>query len=1450
MSRTVRLDTLIADVQFKADVGGATVRHTAAQITRLINQSIQMFRERISDEGSTHYLEPYSGTLGIGPTSPYAFYQLDLSSGPSPALVRTYGVDVTIDGVVHKLDHVPFESRNDYGTIAGGSRPVAWCHFKTAQVGILPASSAAYPFTVWYLPKLADLAADSDTFDGVAGWEEWVVWDVVCQIIARDQFPQAFAIAEQRRAEVEQRVIRGATKVSQAGGAHVGRDSFGGKLTPFLGGRRQTAAVSGGPVVPGSGSVTDAMLADMTGPAVKGVLSGTTRPYSIGVATLTTYLSQFSTLQRGLVPPPLAVSQLFLRDDGTWASAGGAGGGGSVGPSGAIQFQAGTGMAGASGFRVHGNSPSLLIRLDGSMRITGGSLDVGSGTTKVTATGIDAGGGAIVNVGTLVAAALSAPVFTDTTAGLAPLSGGGTTNFLRADGSWSAAGGGSPGGGSGAIQYNDGSALTGSTGLSIQNLPGGFAPRPAIAFGNPNATVNFTTGDIRTASGFVLVGATPSGGRAFPFSWTAPATVATGGSVLFGSTDLSGNNAIRGVSHELATGGSIAWRFGVDSNTIGSIRATGANFANQHVHAKSLTLAEGVATLTTSLTEFTDTDRGVVPLSGGGTTNYLRADGTWAAPPGGSASSPGGDTGFVQYRDAVGGFAGASGVTVVASGQALLLGHASGAPSIGDIRLGGYAQRSIVGVSANNENQTLWLYAPSGLTATPGSPTLGVITYGRGSGTIQQHRFQTAPSGSIDFELGASGPNSIRFMPTGVDFDKFHVRTRSLTTPGDALLGTLNLTGSGLSDANLAPMGSGTVKGRLSGTGTPSDISIPTLHAFAPTFTAVKPGTVPQSGGGTANFLRADGSWAVPPGGAASAPSGPDFSVQFNNSGAFEGATGIKVSASGSSLVLENTTITASGVNAQTIRLGNSPTLPTAGHIRGPAGFSIFALTPSLSSQRVMDYGNATGTLQFGEGAGFASGIVRYRFDVLSPQTEGTPGAGFQWRFNVATATTAQLSPTGFDLTRFHVAARSLSLATGIADDQLQPMGSGTVKGRLSGTGTPSDISIPTLHAFAPTFTATKPGTVPESGGGTSNYLRADGSWAAPSGAHQFPNSGGVTNLQMAQMPTGTVKANLSGDAVPSDLPIATLLAFAPTFTATKLGVVPASGGGTTNFLRADGTWTTPAGAPATPGGGPNAIQFNDNGVTNGASGYGFSSAGGALGIGVPSFLPGFGDIRVASGLNITANLPSGVGGVAATQRLLDWSGGGASGTLRVGGASGIMGTHRSEVATGGAFEWLVAGQTGMSFRATGLDLTNRHIKAKSIDVETVNGLPFTWNNVKRGADLTGANGSSSGIPSGIQLFTPRGSATGANRYIVPSGALHVPSGARPFHVVLNPTGARGGQVIRVERVDSTGVPLEVRTPTGTVLLSMPSGTKYWGDFMLTKPSGAVFELAGHADMY
>lgn len=76
-----------------------------------------------------------------------------------------------------------------------------------------------------------------------------------------------------------------------------------------------------------------------------------------------------------------------------------------------------------------------------------------------------------------------------------------------------------------------------------------------------------------------------------------------------------------------------------------------------------------------------------------------------------------------------------------------------------------------------------------------------------------------------------------------------------------------------------------------------------------------------------------------------------------------------------------------------------------------------------------------------------------------------------------------------------------------------------------------------------------------------------------------------VSNSKLAQMPTLTIKGNnTGGTANASDLTVAQVNAILPVFTSSLNGLVPASGGGTTNFLRADGTFAAPSGTPLTIG--------------------------------------------------------------------------------------------------------------------------------------------------------------------------------------------------------------------------------------------------------------------------
>lgn len=72
--------------------------------------------------------------------------------------------------------------------------------------------------------------------------------------------------------------------------------------------------------------------------------------------------------------------------------------------------------------------------------------------------------------------------------------------------------------------------------------------------------------------------------------------------------------------------------------------------------------------------------------------------------------------------------------------------------------------------------------------------------------------------------------------------------------------------GLAINNAMLADMDQSTIKGRAAGAGTgdPQDLTGTQATAILNTFTSALKGLVPASGGGTTNFLRADGSFASP----------------------------------------------------------------------------------------------------------------------------------------------------------------------------------------------------------------------------------------------------------------------------------------------------------------------------------------------------------------------------------------------------------------------------------------------------------------------------------------------------------------------------------------------------------------------------------------------------------
>jgi len=117
-----------------------------------------------------------------------------------------------------------------------------------------------------------------------------------------------------------------------------------------------------------------------------------------------------------------------------------------------------------------------------------------------------------------------------------------------------------------------------------------------------------------------------------------------------------------------------------------------------------------------------------------------------------------------------------------------------------------------------------------------------------------------------------------------------------------------------------------------------------------------------------------------------------------------------------------------------------------------------------------------------------------------------------------------------------------------------------------------------------------------------------------------------VTNAKLATMAAHTFKGNNTGSTGNvSDLTQAQLTAELNLFTSSLQGVVPASGGGTTNFLRADGTWASP------PGGGGGITTLNT--LTASTQTFATGTAGTDFGISSATSTHTF-NLPVASGTN------------------------------------------------------------------------------------------------------------------------------------------------------------------------------------------------------------------------
>jgi len=192
-----------------------------------MNESWQTLRELVTEAGSLTYVANASTSTGIGPDTGKAYGLLAM---PATAC-RIHAIDITIPGRSRprSLTPVSFNERNEFASdnlVTGTPHSFAIFNIGAesgASVGngwiaLLPAPNVVFPVTIYYLPAWTDITNDAYVFDGFAGWDDFMAWDVVIKLASKDNdMAKTYQIAAGEREAARQRIVAAASSIQRVG---------------------------------------------------------------------------------------------------------------------------------------------------------------------------------------------------------------------------------------------------------------------------------------------------------------------------------------------------------------------------------------------------------------------------------------------------------------------------------------------------------------------------------------------------------------------------------------------------------------------------------------------------------------------------------------------------------------------------------------------------------------------------------------------------------------------------------------------------------------------------------------------------------------------------------------------------------------------------------------------------------------------------------------------------------------------------------------------------------------------------------------------------------------------------------------------------------------------------------------------------------------------------------
>ena len=197
MARTRTAAELISDARQRADAEANLARHPDPEVLRYVNQGCaEVYDLLVEARGRSYYAgEP----VAITTTSDTVAYDLP---GDFYRLVGVRRQDGEALVSYDMIDEAQLSY--DLGT---ATYPAAY-QLRGSKIRLLPKHNAGTTILVTYVPSFTDLVDDDDTFDGINGWEEYVVAYAARRMALKDESFELAASMNEDLASVRERIQR------------------------------------------------------------------------------------------------------------------------------------------------------------------------------------------------------------------------------------------------------------------------------------------------------------------------------------------------------------------------------------------------------------------------------------------------------------------------------------------------------------------------------------------------------------------------------------------------------------------------------------------------------------------------------------------------------------------------------------------------------------------------------------------------------------------------------------------------------------------------------------------------------------------------------------------------------------------------------------------------------------------------------------------------------------------------------------------------------------------------------------------------------------------------------------------------------------------------------------------------------------------------------------------